>query len=307
MALPPPSPNQAYWDVSVLDAGLLHLPDHIFVTGGSAARANICPSMSFLMRHSKKKNIKALFDLGIRRDIQAYPPAVQQYIQSTSKVDVPQDVIESLRQGGIQPRDISYVFLSHLHYDHIGNPSAFPNATFLVGNEGIHLLENGYPYNAKSHYSTTSLPPDRLIFLTPDDELSWKPVGPFPRANDIYKDGSMYVIDAPGHLPGHLNLLVRTSPRGSWVYLAGDSAHDPRILKGDKAIAIYKDESTGGTKCAHADLKMAEEHLSRVRQLLNATNADASLIEVVLSHDREWADRNRGAYFPSGKLHAQYQ
>lgn len=301
MALPPPSTNQAYWNISALDAGVIYLPVGLPIQGENPSEVHAHPSLAFLLQHSTNKHIKALFDLGIRRDIHSYPTAVQHLLQSTVKVDVPQDVTESLRSGGINPNEISYVFLSHLHYDNIGNPAAFPNATFLIGNEGLRLLENGFPYNPSSPYSTTALPPDRLIFLTPDDALSWKELGPFPRANDIFKDGSMYIVDAPGHLPGHINLLARTSSRGTWVYLAGDSTHDSRTLLGNK-----HSDSGGNSLCIHADPSKAEEHLSRVRKLL--TNVDTrTLVDVVLTHDRDWAVRNRASFFPRGQLHQQYQ
>lgn len=115
----------------------------------------------------------------------------------------------------------------------------------------------------------------------------------------------MYVIDAPGHLPGHINLLVRTSSRGSWVYLAGDSTHDPSILRGEEKMARYnKTVSIRGF--AHADPEAAEVHLERVRKLVACADADTP-VEVVLSHDREWALRNRAAFFPAGRVHAQYQ
>lgn len=304
MALPPPSVNQTYWDISALDAGVIYLPEDLPIQGGNSSEMHAHPSLAFLLQHSKNKQIKALFDLGIRRDIHSYPTAVQHLLQSTIKVDVPQDVTESLRSGGINPSEISYIFLSHLHYDNIGNPAAFPNATFLIGNGGLRLLEDGFPYNPSSPYSMTSLPLDRLIFLTPDDALSWKTLGPFPRANDIFKDGSMYIIDAPGHLPGHINLLARTSPKDTWVYLAGDSTHNPRTLLSDRQ---GKGSDSGGSSLrVHADPSAAEEHLSRVKKLL--TNADTrTLIDVVHTHDREWAVRNRASFFPRGKLHQQYQ
>ena len=304
MALPSPSIDQAYWNISALDAGVIYLPKDLPIQGGNPLEVHAHPSLAFLLQHSKNKHVKALFDLGIRRDIHGYPTAVQHLLRSTVKVDVPQDVTESLRLGGINPNEISYIFLSHLHYDNIGDPAAFPNATFLIGNEGLRLLENGFPYNPSSPYSTTSLPLDRLIFLTPDDALSWKALGPFPRANDIFKDGSMYIVDAPGHLPGHMNLLVRSSSRGTWVYLAGDSTHNSRTLLSDKP---GKSSDSGANLLGiHSDPGAAEEHLSRVKKLL--ANADTrTSIDVVLTHDREWAARNRASFFPRGSLHQQYQ
>jgi glyoxylase-like metal-dependent hydrolase (beta-lactamase superfamily II) len=44
-----------------------------------------------------------------------------------------------LRKEGLDPADVAYVFLSHLHYDHCSNVKLFPNARFVVSRTGWHL------------------------------------------------------------------------------------------------------------------------------------------------------------------------
>ncbi|MCP4164263.1 MAG: N-acyl homoserine lactonase family protein [Chloroflexi bacterium] len=44
-----------------------------------------------------------------------------------------------LRQEGVEPADVAYVLLSHLHYDHCSNIKLFPNAKFVVSRRGWHL------------------------------------------------------------------------------------------------------------------------------------------------------------------------
>lgn len=45
-------------------------------------------------------------------------------------------------------------------------------------------------------------------------------------AFDYFQDGSLYLIDSPGHCVGHLCALVRTSADPStFVFLGGDAAH----------------------------------------------------------------------------------
>ena len=43
-------------------------------------------------------------------------------------------------------------------------------------------------------------------------------------ALDYFGDGSLYIIDAPGHLHGHLIAAARVGPN-TFVFLAGDSCH----------------------------------------------------------------------------------
>ena len=98
----------------------------------------------------------------------------------------------------------------------------------------------------------------------------------------------MYIIDAPGHLPGHLNVLARTNATGSWIYLAGDTAHDTRILTGEREVAVAL-QPDGHFRCIHVDKEKAEEHIRLVRTLL-----DVPKMLVLLAHDYGWYEENKG-------------
>lgn len=167
----------------------------------------------------------------------------------------------------------------------VGDCSQFPNATFLLGGDAEKLLADAYPANPASPCLQSAVPLERTRFLTA--EFSEK-IGPFPRAYDYFGDGSMYIIDAPGHLPGHINVLARTDGAGSWIYLAGDTTHDARILRGEReaAVALQPD---GQVRCVHSDQGLAEEHVRRVRKLL-----DDPCVLVLLAHDCQWYEENVG-------------
>ena len=99
-----------------------------------------------------------------------------------------------------------------------------------------------------------------------------------------------------GHVAGHINVLARTSANGSWILLGGDSAHDWRIVTGEKAFACVVDEATGRTQCLmHADKDAAEENLGRVRALLRVPK-----VQVLITHDVPWYEANKGgaAFLP---------
>ena len=120
----------------------------------------------------------------------------------------------------------------------------------------------------------------------------WKRLGPFPNALDFYNDGSLYIIDSPGHLQGHITALIRIGP-GKWLYLAGDSCHHPDLLSGRRRIAQW--ETSSGCACVHACLPATEEHLTRVRSLARLHQDE---VEVILAHDKGWRDRNGSRFLP---------
>lgn len=117
---------------------------------------------------------------------------------------------------------------------------------------------------------------------------SWKAHGGLPQTLDVFGDGSLLIVDAPGHLPGHINLLAETTDGGQ-VYMAGDACHDRRLLTGEKSIGEW-DDAHGHTCCIHADRKQAEKTIERIRQL------EMEGVEIIFAHDVEWENE------PANKL-----
>ncbi|KAF5369592.1 hypothetical protein D9758_002655 [Tetrapyrgos nigripes] len=226
MALPPPAKDQAYCKVSAMEAGLIEIPLAIFLTEVDnpdplTGEKDLVPSLSFLLHHSQNSK-KFIFDLGIRKDFEKYPPSVvENWIKVFFPCQVPEDPVDSLVKGGYGPDDIDYICLSHLHFDHVGDPSLFPKSTFLVRAEGKPFLIPGYPADPNAGYVSDLLLLDRTQFL---DTSKWPPLGPFPYTLDFYGDGSLYIIDAAGHVAGHVNLVTRTSPDRGWILLGGVSS-----------------------------------------------------------------------------------
>jgi len=287
MSLPLPVPNQAYCDVSGLEAGHVQVREDWFITGATPGTVMDIPSLAFLIRHSVNHKM-FIFDLGIRRDWENYPPATVKGIRSSFPARVPQDVIQSLALGGTSPNDINTICLSHCHWDHTGDPSLFPHSQFIVGGDCQSLFQPGYPSDPDASFAADLLPMGRTRYILSDE---WQPLGPFPRALDFYGDGSLFIIDAPGHLSGNVNLLARTSSDGAWIYLAGDSAHHWKLITGESRIVT-------GHFCAHKDVPRAEETIERIRELSKVPR-----LKIVIAHDSTWYNENKGgsAFWP-GKM-----
>lgn len=181
------------------------------------------------------------------------------------------------------------VLFSHLHWDHVGDPSKFgPKTQFYIGPGAAQLIwsDGAYPHDEHSHFDSKLLPKDRATdFPLPSKEPGfWKPLGPFPETHDLLGDASVFVVNAPGHLPGHMNLLVRE--KSGWVLLGGDSCHHADILNGKAEISTYQDPVSGAMKCAHLDKPAAETHIKRLRRIREEG------VEVILHHDFQWLDKN---------------
>lgn len=322
--------------ISALDGGHLTLPERLFVTDADPEKRATVPSLAFLIHHPSSLSstsstvTRLVFDLGVKRNLDGYTPAQQAHIAQRQPVITDPDCAASLRtrEAGkpLDPaRDIDLIILSHVHWDHVGTPADFPNATFVVGSGTLSLLKNGagplYPAELFNH---DELPASRTVELPPVDNTidpgipkhtptpadtevilpassatwTWRPLAGFPAALDFFGDGSLYIIDSPGHLYGHVNLLARVGER-RYIYLGGDCCHDPRLLTGEKGIALYED-GRGGMRSVHVDTGVAQKTLNRVREFVQKKKVEGEEVEVevIVAHDATWREANRHRFWP---------
>ncbi|KAJ5377198.1 uncharacterized protein N7496_004607 [Penicillium cataractarum] len=298
--LPPPSAGQNYVSVTPINGGKITLPEKSFVFPSDPEAVVTVPSLSFLIAHpgvdGRRRPRYLLFDLGLRGRLQDYMKDQQSHLSSRVPYELGPSVAQSLGNSGLNPDHIDTVILSHLHYDHHGDPGDFPRAQFFVGPGSLKLLSDGLGINASHQVFDPDLfhGVSRVSELPSPSTPLWQPLGPFKATLDLLHDGSIYVIDAPGHLPGHINLLCRLGPK-EWMYLGGDSCHDLRLLSGEREIATWVD-AHGHRGCIHVDKDRAEETLSRIWSLQQMTEV---AVEVVMAHDVHWWETNQYRALPA--------
>ena len=293
--LPADRPNQVYVTLSALEAGYLYLPEREFITNADPTAVHRCPSLAFYIYHGPTQR-KIVYDLGLRKDWDNYPPRIAKRIATKERrVDIPADVHASLLKGGVRPEDIDTIILSHIHYDHTGNPHHFPNAKFILGPGSLELIRRSEANPAESWFGPTLLPDDiskQVTELSAYSSSEWVPLSVFPHTVDYFGDGSFYLVDSPGHLEGHINGLARIGSN-KFVYLASDTCHDTRILSGECGIAVY--EHDGVMKSVDVDKEASEGHIRLLQDLMARTSGE---VEIVLAHDFGWEKRHEGRFLP---------
>ena len=115
---------------------------------------------------------------------------------------------DQLARINVRPEQVNFIGISHYHDDHTGQAADFPGATLLIGT---------------ADWEAIRARPESAARFGPWIE-GGATVQPVPRDQDVFGDGSVIMLNMPGHTPGHHSLLVRLPQRGA-VLLTGDLYH----------------------------------------------------------------------------------
>ncbi|MFE8957378.1 MULTISPECIES: N-acyl homoserine lactonase family protein [Streptomyces] len=174
-------------------------------TGEFQDRPVLMPAPAFLIQHG---NRWLLWDTGNGDRIADLPGGSE--LKFGGRFSVSRTLKGQLAELGLEPDDIEFVALSHLHQDHTGNVGLFPQATFLV--------------SAAELAFARQIPTPFGIDGEATELLNRFKVDALDFDHDVFGDGSVTILRAPGHTPGSLVLLVKLENSGA-VLLSGDLFH----------------------------------------------------------------------------------
>jgi N-acyl homoserine lactone hydrolase len=137
------------------------------------------------------------------------------------KITREEEIDYQLRGVGINPVDVRYVILTHLHQDHDGGLHHFPNAEFFVSRTewqaalGFKGRMGGY-LNQRWH---AGFKPTLVDFTDPA-------FGAFPCSKQILDDVTL--VPTPGHSAGHLSVIHQHA--GQHFIFVGDVTYTEKNL-----------------------------------------------------------------------------
>lgn len=162
-------------------------------------------------------------------------------------------IVDLLGQVKVTPDQVKYVAISHYHGDHTGQVSAFPHATLLIGKGDWDAITQG---NAAAN---------------PALFANWTSGGgkvePLVADKDVFGDGTVVILNTPGHTPGHHSLLVRLKEKGP-VLITGDLAH------------FHENYDSNGVPTFNTDRAATLASLDRFKNIARNLNAT-----VIIQHD----------------------
>jgi glyoxylase-like metal-dependent hydrolase (beta-lactamase superfamily II) len=199
----------------VLDGGVLESdPARYRLTAAEVATTQLSVA-AYLVVHPRGT---LMWDTGAIADDTWTPtgsPVVRRLVLSNSQdrtVTLRASLGSQLASAGFAPAAITYLALSHYHWDHVANANLFTSATWLVPQAERDAM---FPATGEPpHPSTFAALRIRATTILPAGD------------HDVFGDGTVVIKPAPGHTPGHQLLYVRLVKTGG-IVLSGDLYHYP--------------------------------------------------------------------------------
>jgi N-acyl homoserine lactone hydrolase len=170
-------------------------------------------------------------------------------------------LVDLLAKIDLKPDQIKYVGISHYHADHTGQVNSFPNATLLIGKGDWEAIASPKPAEGVNFRPFE-------IWIKGEGKLE-----PVALDKDVFGDGSVIMLNTPGHTPGHHSLLVKLPQMGN-VILSGDAAH------------FRENYDSDGVPAFNVDRAQTVASLERLKAI--ASNLKAM---VVIQHDARDVDK----------------
>jgi glyoxylase-like metal-dependent hydrolase (beta-lactamase superfamily II) len=139
-------------------------------------------------------------------------------------------LVDLLAQVKVKPDQVKYVGISHYHGDHVGQVDSLPKSTLLIGKGDWDVLTD-------AKMSGVANPATFANWISGGGKVE-----PVAVDKDVFGDGTVVMLNTPGHTPGHHSLLVRLKDMGP-VLLSGDLAHFHENYEGNGVPSFNTDRS----------------------------------------------------------------
>jgi len=196
--------------IYVLPTGVNHRTAAFAYRGGSPWERWDSVLNAVLVQHPQGD---VLIDTGIGRTITSQLEEMPSLFRLATELLQSRPAAEQLDAAGYDSKHLRYILLTHGHWDHVSGVADFPGVPVLVT-----ALERRFIYDDGFATATARGIDPRRFQDYGFDGASY--LG-FEQSHDLYGDGSIVIVPAPGHTPGSVVVFV-TLPNGARYAFVGD-------------------------------------------------------------------------------------
>jgi len=252
--------NQPSMNLSIYGAGKTRAAEKLFGTGNSWKKVDI-PALFAHINHPDHGHV--LFDTGYStRFFDATKRFPQRLYGLATPVDIKseENAAPQLEARGIDPKDVKWIIVSHFDPDHIGGLRDFPKARILCQWRAWNKIAGKTGIKALLDHLLIDLLPDDLtarLLLLPDP--AGPAIGPFKNSLDIFQDGSIMIVNLPGHKEGQIGAFVKNEKGGN-IFLCADGIWNREAL-------VEKRKNFGVHRIIAKDKPAQDRTYANLRQL----------------------------------------
>lgn len=226
------------------------------------------PVSVYLIEHPKGK---ILVDCGWNRDMSQngeFDKASQikslgsrlLYFVNQGIVEKGAAVDEQLMKLGLKPSDLDYVLITHLDCDHVNGLSLVKDAKkILVASDEVKCAKKHSAVRYKQKWW-------KGVNFT---EFNWNnTLGPVNKSYDLFGDGSIELINIPGHADGLFAVKIKNQ-QGKYVLLVSDGGY---------AEKSWKNMITSG-------ISLDKANQEKSLKWIHEQSMDKNCLEVLVNHD----------------------
>lgn len=211
----PEPPGVSGVSVSVVPTATIEGLQAFSVRGGSLGQSYQSAIAAFLIEHPKGK---LLLDAGAAREASAHLGTTPWLIRTASKLTVHRSTVDALAAGGVTPKQLDAILLTHSHWDHVSGLADF-GAQVPVW---MTAEELAYAWQEDGGNLFRELEPQAKLRVE-EIQLLDGAYGPFPWSRDHFGDGSVIILPLGGHTPGSIGVLVNLASGTRYLFI-GDTA-----------------------------------------------------------------------------------